>query len=82
MGSSDKIVGGSACIAAVVIFIYYTTWSLVLPFLSETNSLQQLFPPWILSIYLPATLLMLGVLGIAAFVLKTTSKNSNKQKAK
>ncbi|KAI8881026.1 hypothetical protein K501DRAFT_253885 [Backusella circina FSU 941] len=80
--SSDKIVGAGACAAALVIFIYYSTWSLVLPFLDDSNTLKDFFLPWEYSIYLPAAVLVAGVSGITAFFLNATSKKKDTQKAK
>ncbi|RCH83192.1 hypothetical protein CU097_005493 [Rhizopus azygosporus] len=81
-GSSDKIVGASACGAAAFIFIYYSTWALITPFLEETNPLQDYFPPHEYSIYLPAAVLVAGVSVITAFFLKATSKSKGSQKTK
>ncbi|KAI8364388.1 dolichol phosphate-mannose biosynthesis regulatory [Blakeslea trispora] len=82
MGSSDKIVGATACAAAVFIFVYYSTWTFIIPFLDESSTLHHFFLPYEYAIYLPAAVLVAGISAISAFFLKATSKNKDKQKAK
>ncbi|KAI8090287.1 dolichol phosphate-mannose biosynthesis regulatory [Gilbertella persicaria] len=82
MGSSDKLVGGGACVAAAFIFVYYSTWTFIVPFLDESNSLHSLFLPYEYAIYLPAVVLVAGLSAITAFFIKATSKSKDKQKAK
>ncbi|KAI9247216.1 dolichol phosphate-mannose biosynthesis regulatory [Sporodiniella umbellata] len=76
MGSIDKIFGGCACIAAAFVFIYYTTWALITPFLEESNALLSYFPPHHWAIYLPASILFLALSLITLFFIKTTQKKA------
>ncbi|KAI7907444.1 dolichol phosphate-mannose biosynthesis regulatory [Cokeromyces recurvatus] len=82
MSTLDRLVGGAAFAAAMFIFIYFTTWTFVTPFLDENSSLQKYFLPHEFAIYLPATLLIAGISVIIAFFIKATSQSKNKQKAK
>ncbi|CEP16154.1 hypothetical protein [Parasitella parasitica] len=79
MGSSDKIFGATAISVALFIFVYYSTWTFVMPFLDGDSSLQQYFLPYEYAIYLPAAVLVAGVSVIAAFFIKTTSQSKNKK---
>ncbi|KAG2204256.1 hypothetical protein INT46_011573 [Mucor plumbeus] len=79
MGSSDRIFGATAVSAALFIFVYYSIWTFVVPFLSEDCSLQKYFLSYEYAIYLPAAVLVAGVSLITAFFVKTTSQSKNKK---
>ncbi|KAI8636835.1 dolichyl-phosphate mannosyltransferase polypeptide 2, partial [Parasitella parasitica] len=76
---SDKIFGATAVSASLFIFIYYSTWTFVVPFLNEDSILQKFFLPYEYAIYLPAAVLVAGVSFITAFFVKTTSQNKSKK---
>ncbi|KAI8984534.1 dolichol phosphate-mannose biosynthesis regulatory [Mycotypha africana] len=82
MGSLDKIFGGAACLAAALIFVYYSIWTFYVPYLDDSSSLAQFFLPHKYAIYIPAATLVAGLTFISAFFLKASSKNKSKQKAK
>ncbi|KAL9559032.1 hypothetical protein MBANPS3_000595 [Mucor bainieri] len=79
MGSTDRIFGATCVSAALFIFVYYSTWTFIVPFLSEESSLQKYFLPHEYAIYLPAAVLVAGVSFITAFFVKTTSQSKNKK---
>ncbi|CAO3632199.1 unnamed protein product [Cunninghamella echinulata] len=78
----DKLVGGGAFLSAWVIFIYYTSWALVMPLLDETNTLQQYFPPFEYAILLPFYTLIAGIISIVAFFAYASAKQKTKQTKK
>ncbi|GLB34931.1 putative dolichol phosphate-mannose biosynthesis regulatory protein (DPM2) [Lyophyllum shimeji] len=64
MGASDKALGGSMLLAAVVVFTYYTTWALLLPFFDSSSQIHNFFPPREWAVMLPAFVLVLGLSAI------------------
>ncbi|SAM01840.1 hypothetical protein [Absidia glauca] len=79
---ADKLVGAVAFGAAWVIFIYYTLWAIVMPFVDEDNALQQYFPAFEYAISLPFFVLVVGLVGIVAFFTYASAKQKAKQAKK
>ncbi|CDK25232.1 unnamed protein product [Kuraishia capsulata CBS 1993] len=67
-------------LASSLIFAYYTVWTFAVPFLDDSNPLQQLFPAreWIIKI--PVILLITGVSLVASFIGFVLIKSSKKKK--
>lgn len=84
MALSDKILGGSMLLTAVFVWIYYTTWAILLPFFDASSPVHTYFPTREWAVRLPAFILVLGLSGIGFFVGVTVMKEKRKraQKAK
>ncbi|KAI5474437.1 hypothetical protein MNV49_003270 [Pseudohyphozyma bogoriensis] len=86
MAITDKLVGGLMLVTSVVVFTYYTIWTLFTPFLPPSSPLLQLFPAREWAIRIPAILMLSGLTAIGAFVglvmVKSARKKANKDKAK
>ncbi|KAL0581717.1 Dolichol phosphate-mannose biosynthesis regulatory protein [Marasmius crinis-equi] len=82
MGTSDKALGGAMLLAAAVVFVYYTTWAILLPFFDPSSEIHGLFPPREWAIKLPAFLLVVGITGIGFFVGSTIIKENRKRAQK
>ncbi|KAF7583594.1 putative dolichol phosphate-mannose biosynthesis regulatory protein [Clavispora lusitaniae] len=67
---------------ATVVFIYYSVWVLVLPFVETDSLLQNLFPPRDYAIKLPLILLVSAVFAVTAFIGNVIIKNAQKEKLK
>jgi dolichyl-phosphate mannosyltransferase polypeptide 2 regulatory subunit len=67
---------------ATFIFVYYTAWTFVTPFLSEDNFLQNFFLPRYYAIALPVTALILGVCVVTTFIGLVIIKSAQKKKGK
>ncbi|CUM63457.1 uncharacterized protein PRCAT00001032001 [Priceomyces carsonii] len=67
---------------ATAVFIYYTVWVFVLPFVDESNILNSLFLPRDYAIKLPFFLLLIAGLGVGSFIGSVLIKSSQKEKAK
>lgn len=81
---------------AVFVFVYYTTWALLLvsifsllsllkcpnrkPFVDEASALRDYFPPREWAVRGPALLLLVGIAGIAAFFAKVSAAEARKRK--
>lgn len=67
---------------ASAVFIYYSTWIWVLPFVDTSSILQKLFLPRDYAIKIPILLLLIGGVGVGAFIGSVLLKEANKKKAK
>ncbi|KAF8212194.1 dolichol phosphate-mannose biosynthesis regulatory [Mycena galopus ATCC 62051] len=79
MGASDKLLGGTMLLTAAVVFTYYTTWAMLLPFFDSSSEIHNFFPPREWALRLPAGILFVGVVAIAAFVGNTIVKENRKK---
>ncbi|EGW30285.1 uncharacterized protein SPAPADRAFT_143640 [Spathaspora passalidarum NRRL Y-27907] len=67
---------------AAFVFIYYTTWVFVLPFVEAESFLNLLFLSRDYAIKIPLFLLAIAGLGIGTFVGKVLIKNQQKKSKK
>lgn len=67
---------------ATAVFVYYTFWTFVLPFVDEDSILQNLFLPREWAIRIPAALLVVGTTAVTLFISSVLIKSSKKEKAK
>ncbi|KAJ3128231.1 hypothetical protein HK100_009301 [Physocladia obscura] len=77
--TSDQIVGGTLLIISLVVFVYYTTWALILPLLDTTNSLHEYFPDRVWAVRVPVILLVIGGSLIGVFVASVLNKSKKKK---
>ncbi|KAF8077924.1 dolichol phosphate-mannose biosynthesis regulatory [Lyophyllum atratum] len=66
-------------LAAAVVFIYYTTWAILLPFFDSSSQIHDFFPPREWAVRLPAFILVLGLSAIGAFVGSIIVKENRKK---
>jgi dolichyl-phosphate mannosyltransferase polypeptide 2 regulatory subunit len=78
----DKLIGLGMLAVAIGVFVYYTTWVFVLPFVDETNCLNSLFLPRDYAIKLPVLLLLIAGVGVGSFVANVLIKNAEKERLK
>ncbi|KAL5604521.1 hypothetical protein BROUX41_002476 [Berkeleyomyces rouxiae] len=76
----DKLIGLAMLVAASVVFLYYTLWTLVMPFVDDDHPLHSLFPPRVWAIRIPVILILLGGAVVGSFV-STVMIRSNQKKA-
>lgn len=67
---------------ASAVFVYYSTWVLVLPFVDDSSVLQSFFLPRDYAIKIPILLLLIGGVGVGSFIGSVLVKEANKKKAK
>ncbi|KAG5727982.1 hypothetical protein E4T56_gene19395 [Termitomyces sp. T112] len=79
MGASDKAVGVAMLLAAAVVFTYYTTWALLLPFFDSSSEIHVFFPPREWAVRIPAFILIVGISAIGLFVGSTIAKENRKK---
>ncbi|KAK5129729.1 hypothetical protein LTR08_002940 [Meristemomyces frigidus] len=76
----DRLVGLSMLVLATTVFLYYTIWTLLLPFVDPTHPLQSAFPPRVWAIRIPVILILLGGAVVGSF-LGMVMIRSNRKKA-
>ncbi|KAF8609902.1 hypothetical protein BDV93DRAFT_425333, partial [Ceratobasidium sp. AG-I] len=81
-GASNKALGVIMLLVAAFVFVYYTTWSIIMPFFPADHPLQSLFPAREWAVRLPAFLLCVGLAAIGSFVGMVMVKEGRKQRAK
>ncbi|KAF7323013.1 Dolichol phosphate-mannose biosynthesis regulatory protein [Mycena chlorophos] len=79
MGTSDKLLGGSMLLAAAVVFTYYTTWAMLLPFFDPSSEIHAFFPSREWAVRIPAFLLVVGLSAIGMFVGSTIAREQRKR---
>lgn len=67
---------------ATAVFVYYTFWTFVTPFIDADSAIQALFPPRYYAIALPVVALILGTCVILSFVGLVILKSTRKEKKK
>jgi len=76
----DRLVGLAMLAVASTVFLYYTIWTLLLPFVDDSHPVQALFPPRVWAIRIPVILLLLGGAVVGSF-LSIVMIRSNRKKA-
>ncbi|EGN95948.1 hypothetical protein SERLA73DRAFT_59512 [Serpula lacrymans var. lacrymans S7.3] len=69
-------------LVAAFVFVYYTSWAIILPFFDATSPVHDYFPAREWAIRLPAFILVLGLSGIGFFVGSTVIKENRKKAQK
>jgi len=82
MGALDRALGAVMLLVAAFVFMYYTTWAIILPFFPADHPLQSAFPAREWAVRLPAFLLCAGLASIGSFVAMVMVKEGRKQRAK
>lgn len=67
---------------ATGVFIYYSAWVFVLPFVDEDNFIQSFFLPREYAATIPLMLLLVAGLFLASFIGMVLLKKSEKEKLK
>lgn len=67
---------------ATAVFVYYSAWVFVLPFVDESNILQNFFLPRDYAIKIPVLLLLIAGLGVGSFIGNVLIKKAQKEKLK
>lgn len=78
----DSLVGLAMLLVATAVFVYYSAWTFIVPFIDESSCAAKIFPPreWIIRI--PAFLLLAALAVVGTFIGSVLIKNDKKQKQK
>jgi len=82
MAASDKALGGAMLLTASIVFVYYTIWTILLPFFDASSPIHDYFPSREWAIRLPAFVLVVGLAVIGTFVGLTIIAENRKQAQK
>jgi len=77
-----QIAGLSMLLLATTVFIYYTIWTLFMPFVEEDHALHSLFPPRVWAIRIPVILILAGIAVVGSFLSMVMIKSGQKKRAK
>ncbi|KAF2486604.1 dolichol phosphate-mannose biosynthesis regulatory [Neohortaea acidophila] len=77
----DRLVGLAMLILASTVFLYYTTWTLLMPFI-EDEFVQSFFPPRAWAVRIPVILLLLGGAVVGSFLSLVMIRSNRKKAAK
>ncbi|KAK3379364.1 dolichol phosphate-mannose biosynthesis regulatory protein [Lasiosphaeria ovina] len=78
----DKLVGLAMLVAATVVFLYYTIWTLLMPFVDSDHPLQNFFPPRVWAIRIPVMLVLVGCAVVGSFLSVVMIRSNRKKAAK
>ncbi|KAL8824588.1 MAG: hypothetical protein Q9191_004953 [Dirinaria sp. TL-2023a] len=78
----DKLVGLAMLTLATVVFLYYTTWTLLMPFVDNGHPLHDFFPPRVWAIRIPVILILLGSAVVGSFLSVVMIRSNRKKAAK
>ncbi|KAF2234055.1 dolichol phosphate-mannose biosynthesis regulatory [Viridothelium virens] len=76
----DRLVGLAMLAIACTVFLYYTIWTLLMPFVDDDHLLHSFFPPRVWAIRIPVILILLGTAVVGSF-LGVVMIQSNRKKA-
>jgi len=68
MSVADRLFGWALLSFSATLFLYYTTWVLVIPFINKGHFLHNYFLPQQYAITIPITLLCIGLTVIFTFL--------------
>ncbi|RMZ84517.1 hypothetical protein DV737_g1126, partial [Chaetothyriales sp. CBS 132003] len=78
----DKLVGMALLVVATTVFLYYTIWTLLIPFVDDNHPLQGLFPPRVWAIRVPVILILLASTVVGSFLAMVMIRSQQKKAAK
>ncbi|KAI1074350.1 dolichol phosphate-mannose biosynthesis regulatory protein [Whalleya microplaca] len=76
------LVGLAMLVAASVVFLYYSIWTLAMPFVDSDHPLHNFFPPRVWAIRLPVILVLLGAAVVGSFLSVVMIRSNRKKAAK
>mmetsp|Transcript_28417 Transcript_28417/g.50574 ORF Transcript_28417/g.50574 Transcript_28417/m.50574 type:complete len:81 (+) Transcript_28417:56-298(+) len=79
---SARSAGFALSALSVIIFSYYTTWALVLPYLDLASPLHNFFLPRKWAFIIPSALLVAFIVFVVSFLVYASVKSSAQKKAK
>ncbi|KAG8447968.1 hypothetical protein GDO86_015174 [Hymenochirus boettgeri] len=77
---SDRVAGAGLVALSSFIFLYYTVWVVLLPFIDSDHAVHNFFLPREYSVLLPLTAALILLLFIGIFVSYITWKSKNPKK--
>ncbi|KAI9831051.1 MAG: hypothetical protein M1838_005752 [Thelocarpon superellum] len=69
-------------VVASAVFLYYTIWTLLMPFVDPGHPLHDLFPPRAWAIRIPVILILLGSAVVGSFLSVVMIRSNQRRVAK
>ncbi|EFR02995.1 hypothetical protein MGYG_05995 [Nannizzia gypsea CBS 118893] len=77
-----QLFGFAMLLVATAVFLYYTAWTLLMPFVDQGHPLHDLFPPRVWAIRIPVILTILGSTVVGTFLGLVMIRSNRKKAAK
>ncbi|KAF8471796.1 dolichol phosphate-mannose biosynthesis regulatory protein Dpm2 [Kalaharituber pfeilii] len=78
----DKLAGLAMLLVASFVFLYYSIWTLLMPFVDPGHPLHDLFPPRVWAIRIPVIIILVGLAVVGSFVSVVMIRSGKKARAK
>ncbi|KAI9858995.1 MAG: hypothetical protein M1824_003996 [Vezdaea acicularis] len=78
----DKLIGLGMLLFASAVFLYYTVWTLLMPFVDNGHPLHDFFPPRVWAIRIPVIVMLLGSAVVGSFLSMVMIRSNRKKAAK
>ncbi|XP_063000821.1 dolichol phosphate-mannose biosynthesis regulatory protein [Elgaria multicarinata webbii] len=78
--ATDQLVGYGLVAFSLVLFAYYTTWIVILPFIESDHVIHKYFLPREFSVIIPVVAGLLLLLFVGAFIAIVSWKNRKSAK--
>ncbi|CAJ2510010.1 Uu.00g059100.m01.CDS01 [Anthostomella pinea] len=76
------LVGLAMLVAASFVFLYYSIWTLAMPFVDSGHPLHDFFPPRVWAVRLPVILILLASAVVGSFLSVVMIRSNRKKAAK
>ncbi|KAI1490627.1 dolichol phosphate-mannose biosynthesis regulatory protein [Biscogniauxia mediterranea] len=76
------LVGLAMLVAASVVFLYYSIWTLAMPFVDADHPLQNFFLPRVWAVRIPVILVLLASAVVGSFLSVVMIRSNRKKAAK
>ncbi|CUS08470.1 unnamed protein product [Tuber aestivum] len=77
-----KLTGVMMLMVASIVFLYYSIWTLFMPFVDDGHPLHDLFPPRVWAIRIPVILILVGIAVVGSFLSVVMIRSGRKKAAK
>ncbi|KAL7268145.1 Dolichol phosphate-mannose biosynthesis regulatory protein, partial [Rhizina undulata] len=64
------------------VFLYYSIWTLLMPFVDPGHPLHDLFPPRVWAIRIPVILILVGIAVVGSFLSVVMIRSGQKKRVK
>ncbi|KAG5949720.1 hypothetical protein E4U60_000005 [Claviceps pazoutovae] len=78
----DKVIGLAMLLAASFVFLYYSIWTLIMPFVDHDHPFQNFFLPRQWAIRIPVILVLLASAVVGSFLGMVMVRSNRKKAAK
>ncbi|RPA95166.1 dolichol phosphate-mannose biosynthesis regulatory protein Dpm2 [Choiromyces venosus 120613-1] len=77
-----KLTGVMMLMVASIVFLYYSIWTLFMPFVDDGHPLHDLFLPRVWAVRIPVILILVGIAVVGSFLSVVMIRSGRKKAAK